>query len=238
MAILHIGRKRCPTCGKFAVEKSLFNNDDHCFKKNGGCGALFRKLAIVADGLIKGVALDPYHSGSDYSFFGRLVNRLKYHKLSAAEKLELVDQAVGEIRKREAVEDLVGGASKLLVVPAPSSKDRPVQHVYEIAKRVAGTKYQYREALEKKTKTESKTMQRGGKYKEGDFRCRYPLQGYSVLMIDDTYGEGATLKACIAVLRESGAGDIYFLSLCKNTKGGMKQSDNHQGTISGDEIPF
>lgn len=48
------------------------------------------------------------------------------------------------------------------------------------------------------------------------------MRGKAVILIDDTYGEGATLRACIRALREKGAREIYFLSLCKNIFGGMK----------------
>ena len=235
---IHSGLKRCPECGAVAVTKSLWSDDDYCFPKKGGCGAEFPDLTIAADGLTKGLALDPYHSGSSHSFFGELVSQMKYYSLSDAQKLLLVDQAVTEIQKRAAVKNLVNGATNLLVVPAPSSKNRTLQHVYEIAKRVAGSEYRYCEALVKTTSTESKTMKHGGTYSGGDFRCDYSLEGYSVLMIDDTYGEGATLKACIEVLRESGADVIYFLSLCKNTRGGIKQSDDHQSAVFEDDIPF
>jgi predicted amidophosphoribosyltransferase len=119
-----------------------------------------------------------------------------------------------------------------------ASKNRTIQHVYEIAKRIADSDHLYFEALRKTTSTESKTMERGGEYGEGDFACDYALEGYSVLLIDDTYGEGATLKACIRALKNSGAGAIYFLSLCKNTKGGIKHSDDHRGTHYDDDIPF
>ena len=60
-------------------------------------------------------------------------------------------------------------------------------------------------------------------YKPGDFVCLYRLRGFSVLSIDDAYGTGATLRACIKVLKSAGAEAIYFFSLCKNTGGGMKR---------------
>lgn len=112
----------------------------------------------------------------------------------------------------------------MLVVPVPSAKERAIQHVYEIAKRLAGPQSLYFEALIKTTPIESKTLETGGEYNPGDFRCDYQLEGYSILLIDDTYGEGATLRACIRALKERGADAIYFLSLCKNTRGGMKRS--------------
>ncbi len=233
------GHRRCPVCGQVAVAADRFLDGDYCFPSHGGCGRHFN-LTIVADGLTKGLALDPYKDrNARYSFFGALVHDLKYRAaLSDTEKLALVDQAVAEIKRRRAVENLVGGARNLLVVPAPSSRNRTVQHVYEIAKRLAGERYQYLAALVKITSAESKNMPRGGRYQRGDFRCDYRLDGRSILIVDDTYGEGATLDACISVLRESGAGDVYFLSLCKNMRGGIKRSNEVPPNVSEDEIPF
>ncbi len=240
MGILYPAMKRCPECGQIAVAPDYFHDGDYCFPSHGGCGHHFPNLTITADGLTKGMALDPYkHPGSGYSFFGGLVHELKYYTtLSNAQKRALVHKAVVEIGRRGAVETLVGNARNLLVVPAPSSKHRTVQHVYEIARGVAGSRYQYLEALVKSTSTESKTMTHGGKYQRGDFRCNYLLNGYSVLIVDDTYGEGATLEACIDVLRTSKADDVYFLSLCKNMGGGIKQSDANPGIIFDDDVPF
>lgn len=237
--VIEPSHKRCPECGAQAVAKSLFNDDDYCFPKRGGCGAVFPNLNITADGLTKGVALEPYSRGSTRSVLGELVHELKYyHSLPDSQKLALVDQVVAEIGKTSVVGDLTRGARNLLVVPVPSSKHRTVQHVYEIAKKISGPGRMYFEALVKTTNTESKTMDRGGEYDDGDFRCNYDLKGYSVLLIDDTYGEGATLRACIRALKKSGADAIYFLSLCKNTKGGIKHSDDHPSATVEDDIPF
>lgn len=240
--VIEPSHRRCPECGKIAVAADRFHDGDYCFPSHEGCGRHFPNLTIAADGLTRGVALDPYRdsgSSSGYSFFGDLVHKLKYYtSLSDAQKLALVDQAVVEIERRGAVENLVGGVRNLLVVPAPSSKNRTVQHVYEIGKGVAGSRYQYFEALVKTTSTESKIMTHGGKYQKGDFRCDYLLGGYSVLIVDDTYGEGATLEACIDVLLEREVNDVYFMSLCKNMGGGIKQQDEGRGIVFEDEMPF
>lgn len=227
----------CPVCGVQAVAKSHYYDEDYCFPSRGGCGTSFPNLTIEVPGLARGVALEPYtDSNGDHSYFGELVSQLKYHSLSDPEKLALVDQAVAEIRKRGVVDELVKGARNLLVVPVPSSKKRTIQHVYRIAEGLANSKYRYLEALVKTTSTESKTMDIDGEYNEGDFRCGYKLRGYSVLLVDDTYGEGATLRACIQALKRSGADTIYFMSLCKNTRGGIKHSDHHPSTTFDGDI--
>lgn len=237
--VIQPNHRLCRVCGAPAVAKSRYYDEDYCFPSRGGCGTSFPNLTVAAPGLLRGVALEPYtDSDGNHSYFGDLVNQLKYHSLSDSEKLAIIDKAVAEIRRRGVVDELVKGARNLLVVPVPSSKNRTIQHVYRIAEGVAGSRYKYLEALVKTTSLESKTMDRDGEYNEGDFRCEYKLRGYSVLLIDDTYGKGATLKACVQALRRCEADPIYFMSLCKNTRGGIKHSDDHPSATLEDDIPF
>ncbi|MDR1775930.1 MAG: hypothetical protein LBS17_05770 [Actinomycetes bacterium] len=222
-----LGIERCPFCGNTDIMKSkLHEGEYYCKDWFGGCGSrLF--LPITADGLTKGLAIQPYHKdAANRSDFGETINHLKYWKnLGRKEKLELISDAVSRIKKSGVIKNLVAAEDlgSLLIVPAPSSKDRDIQHVYAIAQGLATPEYRYVEALLKKTCVESKRKERGSNFSEGDFSCTYTLNGLPTLIVDDTYEEGATLRACIKELQKNGAGHIYFLSLCKNTGGGIKK---------------
>jgi hypothetical protein len=232
---------KCPKCGADALEKSLFSEDYYCFPSRGGCGAVFPNLTITASGLTRGRAIEPYYGNSERSTFGNVVNKLKYWSISADEKIEMIDWVVKSIKERGIIEDLVGSVPNkaLLVVPVPSSKKRDIQHVYEIAKRIAAPDYQYAEALRKNTAVESKTLNRGIDYSDSDFTCVGSVKGWTVLIIDDTYGEGATLRAIIREMKKNGVEKIYFLSLCKNTRGGIKQPSNPIEYYNvNEDIPF
>jgi TPR repeat protein len=232
---------RCPECGANTLGKSLFNDDYYCFPSRGGCGAIFPNLTVTEHDLVRGCAVEPYYENSQRSAFGNAVNKLKYWDLSKKEKMEIIDWIADDIKQRGIVEELIPDATRkaLLVVPAPSSKNRDIQHVYEISKRIASSNYQYNEALRKNTAVESKTLNKGTNYSDSDFTCVGRVEGRTVLVIDDTYGEGATLRAIIRELKRNGVGEVYFLSLCKNTRGGIKQSNN---TIEyynlNEDIPF
>lgn len=225
-------RRTCPHCGKSSVSKDLYGNGDYCFPSQGGCGKKLSYLSITDPGLARGYAIEPYSfylpDSEEYqrSSFGDDINMLKYHSLNAAKKREIIKRVSSDKSLVCAVDDLIGSAISPVIVPAPSSKNREVQHVHEIAKSLAAKKYIYCEALRKMTSTESKSMDRGADYSTGDFICTYDLKGYSALIFDDTYGEGATLRAMIQELKRYGATDVYFLSMCKNTRGGIKQSSS------------
>lgn len=87
-------------------------------------------------------------------------------------------------------------------------------------------------ALEKYTKTPvmlnnlkrvTKTSSQGGLSLQqrqinvdGAFECnKLFFNEESVLLIDDVYTTGATLSACVAALRDAGAGQVHCLTLAK-----------------------
>ncbi|MDP9456536.1 MAG: hypothetical protein M3Q60_12345 [Actinomycetota bacterium] len=48
----------------------------------------------------------------------------------------------------------------------------------------------------------------------GAFEARGPIAG-RVLLVDDVMTTGATLDECARVLKTSGAGEVYALTLCR-----------------------
>ena len=109
-------------------------------------------------------------------------------------------------------------------MPAPSSKRRKVQPVTLLTQLISAGRFDCENALTKRTSTESKSRPKGAELAPNEISCKNSVNGRTVLLIDDTYGEGATLRACIRALRDRGARTIYYLSVCKNIYGGVKGS--------------
>lgn len=223
-------QKRCVACGCEAlVPSSRVRGALRCSVEAGGCGTT-EMIPIVEDGLNGGLAMQPYREGgarhgkATYSSLGALIHMVKYNaNFDDSLKADMIGEIAGRIRECGVVERLVGGArSDLVVVPAPSTKRRKLQPVFLLAELVAKGRFEYANPMSKRSNVESKSRARGAELAPGDVRCNSRMDGKAILLIDDTYGEGATLRACIRALREKGANEVYFLSVCKNLFGGMK----------------
>lgn len=224
---------RCIACGEEAlVPSEAFAGAKHCSPSRGGCGTNVM-IPIVEDGLARGVALQPYREPiperreNMYSSLGSLIHMVKYDtRVDDALKAEMVREIVRRIGECGVIEQLVDKRviRNLVVVPAPSSKRRKLQPVSLLAELVSEGRFGYEEALKKRSRTESKSRPKGTELAPNDVSCNESVRGKTVLLLDDTYGEGATLRACIRALKDKGAQEIYFLSLCKNIYGGVKGS--------------
>lgn len=104
----------------------------------------------------------------------------------------------------------------------PFSKDRTLQPVYEIAKMLANEKGKLfsSDILHKNNKTEAKNT--AEEFDDGVFTEDYHGEPISVLIVDDTYGKGRSLRASAKALRyNSQIKNIYYMGVVKNRKGGL-----------------
>ena len=222
---------RCIACGmETLVPSTAIAGARFCSPDIGGCGTN-SMIPIAENGLDRGVALQPYrekasrYRGNVYSSLGALVHIVKYDdRVDDDLRASIIGDIASRIVECEAIGQLTGwtASRNLTLVPAPSSRHRKVQPVHLLARLIAENGYELNDALTKKSNIESKSRPRGTELNPDDIRCSMDMHGKTVILIDDTYGEGATLRACIRALKEKNARKIYFLSLCKNTFGGMK----------------
>lgn len=109
------------------------------------------------------------------------------------------------------------------VLPVPPSKNRLVQPVFEIAKRIAlilGAAYN-EDVLLKCSVAQSKNLTTQDKEKIGGTIAKRVMakRNQNVLLVDDLYQSGATLSECVKELRkDQHIGNIYVLTITK-TKG-------------------
>lgn len=111
------------------------------------------------------------------------------------------------------------------IIAAPSSKDRKIQPVDVIASflsHMMNTPY-IKNALIKTTGNPSKNMNLSEKknlskeIKINDIQfLKENIMGENILIVDDLYESGETLKACTSVLQDvEGIGKIYILAMTK-----------------------
>ena len=219
---------RCPSCGATVYRKHPQPNGSYlCARDEGGCGEHLY-LPIEESNVKAGFAIQPYKEQQKpvvYSFFGRCVHEVKYDDdLSDGDKQRIIVEAVMRMRECCVIEKLLDNRNinSALVVPAPSSVRRRIPLVHSIAEALADDNLEYADLLKKHSRVESKNRAKGVELIDGEITCVSGIAGRTILLVDDTYGEGATLRACVKALKQAGAGDIFFLCLCRNTFGGMK----------------
>lgn len=195
-------------------------------------------ISIEENDLTRGYAYDYYSVESrpegtsgrfdtTRTWAGSMVYQLKYAGISITEKEELYSQ----IESKIAPELLAANCDKpLAVLPAPSYLTDLSKNFHKVPYRLAKSIAEILEVrwypyfLVKNVDVESKTAKAGEEWDANAFthprQFQYPT---NVLIVDDTYGEGRTLRACIRALRQDpNVNEIYFFSLARNRAGGLK----------------
>lgn len=108
------------------------------------------------------------------------------------------------------------------IVPAPSSKSRDeirgFNQVEEIAKRLG---MPILNCLEKEGDSKQSSLNKEERKKVGKFihlKKGWRIKGKKVLLMDDVYTTGSTIKACIKRLEGGGAKKIEVLAIAKTMK--------------------
>lgn len=216
---------RCINCGATDTLTDWNGRALICNPNHSGCGSV-QDLVITEYGLTKGLAIQPYTLKHGVkSFLGSQIKTLKYDSsIGSQESLEILTEISTRIKECSIIDRIVPNniQCNLTVVPVPSSKRRRIQPVYELAKMIAGEKFSYAQALSKHSEIESKTRSAESELLKGEITCRAGFAADNVLLLDDTYGKGATVRACVSALKNNGIVNVFFLTLCKNTFDGMK----------------
>lgn len=199
----------------------------------------FEVVWIEEEGLEFGFAVDLYtvsarpgaepgKFSSEYSWAGSMVHKLKYGNLDSSQKAELYAQIAQRIAP---LIQNAGFEKPLVILPAPSYSSDVSRNYHKVPYRLAemiskmlNAKW-YPNFLRKTVDIESKSAPAGQEWTADDIthptHFRYPT---NVLIVDDTYGEGRTLRACIRALRlDPNVKAIYFFSLARNRTTGLKR---------------
>lgn len=167
------------------------------------------------------VKTDEEKFDNGYTEYGEIINTLKYKPLSDDEKISLIKLRL--LPKIEAATDGLSLWKKdITIIPMPYSKRRTLQPVYEIAKYLAIKKEKpYSEnILHKNNSIEAKNN--GKEFEDGVFTVTYNGNQTSILIIDDVYGTGRTIRACAKALkRNPSIKNVYYIGITKTRTRGL-----------------
>lgn len=217
-----------------ALKLSLFREKNRIMHKHIKDKKTCKELIPTRDvvGLSLGICVSIYSTSSSrndyggydtkYSECGQMIHDVKYKNLQDSEKISIIKNKLMPIIIQN-TNNLPIWRDDLIVVPMPFNNKRSLQHVYEIAKRLAEQKNKpYSDSiLHKNSKIQAKNAENG--FEDGDFTSTYYGQKTSILIVDDIYGQGNSLKACIKTLKQnSNIRSIYYLGVTKIRRKGLK----------------
>lgn len=152
-----------------------------------------------------------------YTDIGYALNQLKYHH--STEKLNYLGNQLVKFMNTRMVTPYLD-----VILPVPPSNQRDIQPVYEIASLLAkgvDKKIDFNFLLKNRSTSQLKSMQDPQERERelsGVFSLRNPTlyQGKKILLVDDLYRSGSTLKEITRVLYEQGkVSNVYVVTLTK-----------------------
>lgn len=153
-----------------------------------------------------------------YSEIGKSLNELKYHK-DYTKAVEISEEVVKFIAEEWKLKDKIDG-----IISVPPSKFRFIQPMFQVTKLV-GEKLNKPISLDffsKLTPEEIKNLPVEKKldlFKNSIRKNRNLTKKGSILLIDDLYSTGVTLKTLCELLKEdSNVENIYVLVVAKSSK--------------------
>lgn len=154
----------------------------------------------------------------EYSEIGKAMNELKYHK-EYGKAIEIADVATKFIKEEWKIADKIDG-----IIATPPTFQREIQPLFQIVKHLGENlnKPISLDFFRKLSSEEIKKLPIEKKmelFKNSISKERKLTKRGSILLVDDIFSTGATLKNLCELLKEDIYVDnIYVLTICKNIK--------------------
>lgn len=182
------------------------------------CGIIIEnRHRICGECIVKPPIYRKHYSYSIYD--GSLKDLILLFKYGEIKKLKkLIGEYFIEIFKRNICEEF----DFLIPVPADKKRKREFDPVFEIAKNISrsiNTRLLADNLVKRKPTEPQAGLSRSKRLKnlDGVFALKYPtiLKGKKILLIDDVYTTGTTIKQCTKCLVEAGA-DVVAMTLARS----------------------
>ena len=154
----------------------------------------------------------------EYSEIGKLMNKLKYHK-EYGKAADISKIAVDFIKNTWKIEDKIDG-----IIATPPAHERTTQPLFQIVQHMgeALNKPISLDFFRKLTPAEIKALPSEKKvelFKNSISKERKLIKKGNILLVDDLYSTGATLRSlCSHLADDPMVQNIYVLVICKNIK--------------------
>ena len=195
---MHIKYKGIGVCKK-CYDEALHTTKDKCFDGKGAIKFVMSAFMYIGD-IKKTVKLYKF---SGQKFYGVLFGKLICQELADIDIFTCYDMIVPVPLHGKRLDERGFNQSEVIAEVLAEYLNLPINTDVLIRTR------------ETRRQSSLKGMERAENVKGAFYADRINVSGKNIILVDDIYTMGETVKACAEALKEAGAVDIIAVTLCK-----------------------